>query len=629
MAKCSAGPIIDVLINKLFKWINDKINELIEKILSSFDNLFEEIGEMIIIIQEKTGNLIDKIIEKASPIIKLAEYIKKIITKIIEVIQSKSDIKVVIIDITDISSFIINNGIQNLTKPITEFIETFKTGIKETINNEYNKIKSGAIDFYESKKSRFNTEYNKIKDKAVNLPDKLSKLLDDKKKLFLEEYNKGKESIIKKTDIKLGILINTQKIKDSFYNIIKKVKFSIGIEIKKIKETIKDKITDYNKFIMNIYEDIIDFINKCMKFTIDRFVDNKLFVFEQIVVFILDVLTNKYETENLNEDSLMELLKTHFQKKINGCEILCSFLIKNDILPLIQKIREYTKEKLFTINSYYESILNMAKSYLNFFLQDAQIYIEKAFKCLEAFDYFNKYINKVYNKICLYEFFFISELKSFNSFITEITDEINRVKNEEINELSNILEQKIEKEYKRLMELKDDIKDEIKDKFEIVENKVIKKVDNTICETASDIENKLIDIAHNLGENAEKYLQNLYPNDISSKLFNLLKKKKDNLLTNLEVEELNIGINRFCNSNLINKTKNIVDAIDLNKANSIINTISRIKNALKISNKIEFKNNIKSKIREKIMSLYNSKIEPELKKFTEGQCKNLINKILK
>ena len=179
------------------------------------------------------------------------------------------------------------------------------------------------------------------------------------------------------------------------------------------------------------------------------------------------------------------------------------------------------------------------------------------------------------------------------------------------------------------MQMKDNLKDEIKDKFEFFENKVIKSIDNKICETASDIENKLFEISQNLDEHAEKYLQMIYPKDINFKLFSLLKKKKDNLLTNLENEELNNGIKRFCNSNFINKSKNIIDAIDLKKVNSIIDDISRIKNSLKISNKIEFKNNIKSKIKEKIMSLYNSKIEPTLREFTKRECKKLIDKILK
>lgn len=83
---------------------------------------------------------------------------------------------------------------------------------------------------------------------------------------------------------------------------------SIDKEKIKIKETIKDSITSYNQFIMDIYDDIIDFINKCMKYEIDKYVDNELLALEEIVVFILDILTEKYETENLNENNLYKLL---------------------------------------------------------------------------------------------------------------------------------------------------------------------------------------------------------------------------------------------------------------------------------------------------------------------------------
>ena len=121
------------------------------------------------------------------------------------------------------------------------------------------------------------------------------------------------------------------------------------------------------------------------------------------------------------------------------------------------------------------------------------------------------------------------------------------------------------------MQFKDGVKNKINGTFETFENKVMKPVDDKICKTASDIENKLLNVAQNLDEKAEEYLQKIYPKDIDSKLFRLLKKKKDNLLSQFESEELNERINRFCNSQLINKTKNIMDKIYLENANSIIN----------------------------------------------------------
>ena len=98
-------------------------------------------------------------------------------------------------------------------------------------------------------------------------------------------------------------------------------------------------------------------------------------------------------------------------------------------------------------------------------------------------------------------------------------------------------------------------------------------------------------------------------------------------MTKFESDKLNEGINRLFNSQLINTTKKIMDKIDLDKANSIIDDINRISNSLRINSKYEFKNNIKSKIKEKILYLYSSKIEKELREFINNLVNKLINKI--
>ena len=618
------------LIDLLLKWIKVKIDELIEKILSQFDTLFEEIGAKIIIIQEKAGNVIDKILDKVSSVIKLIGEIKKIIEKIINTIQNSNDIISVIRNLFDISVFIQKNGIQNLTKPFTECINEIKDGIKSTIEKEYNKIKDNGIKYYKKGKNKINEEYTHIKKKVLNLPDNLAKKLDEKKREFEEEYRKGKEIILRETDIKLNIFIDTQKIEKIFYNIINEVKSNIVKETNKIKEEIKNSLNEYNTFILDLYNDIIDFIDECLKSDISKYVDNELYALEETVIFILDVIRDKYDIEIYNENNLEGLLISHFKKKIINGQKFCVFLIGKGLLSKIIKIREYAKNKLNTVQSFYDTILNMTKKYLNLLLQNAKEYLSKTSKCFDnAFDYFLEYIEKIYNNCCLCEIYFINKLKSINSFITDITTKINEKKNKEINELSNKLEQSIEKEYNKLMQFKDGVKNKINGTFETFENKVMKPVDDKICKTASDIENKLLNVAQNLDEKAEEYLQKIYPKDIDSKLFRLLKKKKDNLLSQFESEELNERINRFCNSQLINKTKNIMDKIDLDKANSIIDDISRISNSLRINNKYEFKNNIKNKIKSKIMELYNNKIENELREFIKKLVEKLINKINK
>ena len=131
-----------------------------------------------------------------------------------------------------------------------------------------------------------------------------------------------------------------------------------------------------------------------------------------------------------------------------------------------------------------------------------------------------------------------------------------------------------------------------------------------------------------IDDKTEKYLEMIYPHEINTKLFNLLKEKKDKLLNNLYVKEIDDGINKISNSNLLNKSKNIIESIDLDRANSIINDIRNISNSLKLENKIEFRETVKNKIEEKIMSLYNYKLKPNLENLIKKACKGLINKII-
>ena len=58
-------------------------------------------------------------------------------------------------------------------------------------------------------------------------------------------------------------------------------------------------------------------------------------------------------------------------------------LIEKGLLSNIKKIRKYTKDKLNTIQSFYDSILNMTKKYLNLLLQNAKEYLSSTSKCLD------------------------------------------------------------------------------------------------------------------------------------------------------------------------------------------------------------------------------------------------------
>lgn len=90
------------------------------------------------------------------------------------------------------------------------------------------------------------------------------------------------------------------------------------------------------------------------------------------------------------------------------------------------------------------------------------------------------------------------------------------------------------------------------------------------------------------------------------------------------VKEIDDGIHKFSNSNLLNKSKNIIESIDLDRANSIINDIRNISNSLKLENKIEFRDTVKVKIEEKILNLYTYKLKPKLENLIKKAYKGII-----
>jgi hypothetical protein len=367
-----------------------------------------------------------------------------------------------------------------------------------------------------------------------------------------------------------------------------------------------------------------------MKLDLDEYVENKFDALEEIVIVILDItiINKNYENEDLNEKNLMDILIIHFTKKIKKCEEFCKFLIVNNLLSLINKIRRYTIEKIDNFQSVYDTIKNMAKKYINLFKQDVQKYLNENFKLMKGFDYFLDYIDMIYKKCNLYEIYIIQNLNSINIFINTTVEKINETKNKEIEYISNILKQKIDEEYIKLLQIKDNVKNKINEAFDTVENKILNPIDNKICKTASEIENKLMDVAHYVDDKTEKCLEMIYPSDIDTKLFNFIKEKKDNLLNKLYVKEIDEGIHEFSNSNLINESKNLIESIDIDKANSMINDIRNISNSLKIENKIVFRDKVKNKIEEKIMFLYTNNLKPILEELINKACKKIINKII-
>ena len=78
-----AENLIEKISNKLLEWIKNLINDLTEKILNQFDNLFEELGTQMIILQEKM-KIDEEIIKKIEKIIDLLQQIQSFISDIIK-----------------------------------------------------------------------------------------------------------------------------------------------------------------------------------------------------------------------------------------------------------------------------------------------------------------------------------------------------------------------------------------------------------------------------------------------------------------------------------------------------------------------------------------------------------------
>ena len=151
-----------------------------------------------------------------------------------------------------------------------------------------------------------------------------------------------------------------------------------------------------------------------------------------------------------------------------------------------------------------------------------------------------------------------------------------------------------------------------------------KTIDKKICKTANDIEENLMYYVGNLDKQAREYLQMIYPQNIDEKLFDYLKEKKNNILKSKNVKDLNNALIKLGQSDKFNKINNFVNAIDFQKANSILDDISNIANKLQPINKESFKNNIKNEIKNKLLMLYQQYLEKELKQLIQKTCDDLI-----
>ncbi len=168
--------------------------------------------------------------------------------------------------------------------------------------------------------------------------------------------------------------------------------------------------------------------------------------------------------------------------------------------------------------------------------------------------------------------------------------------------------------------------------FEKFDKNAIQSIDNKICNKASEIKEKLKNYAENLDEEAINYLKMKFPNNIDENLFDYIKQKKNNVLNislinnNNNIEKINNALMKLEQTNILNKTEEIVNKIDF-QTNSVLDEIKNISNILKPENKEKFKNDIKNKIKNKIIDLYEIHLKNKIEELVQKTCETIINKI--
>ena len=118
-----------------------------------------------------------------------------------------------------------------------------------------------------------------------------------------------------------------------------------------------------------------------------------------------------------------------------------------------------------------------------------------------------------------------------------------------------------------------------------------------------------------------------YPENIDKKLFDYIKEKKNSILESRKIKKLNNALVKIVQSEQLNKVNNFVNAIDIQKANSILDEIKKLFIILYPISKEEFKENIKYKKREEILNLYEACWENEMKNLIKSSCEYIISKI--
>ena len=654
--------LTEKILEKLSNFIKDLLNELLKNLLSKFDDLFEELGTKIIILQEKMIN--EKIINQIEKIINLFQqiqnFISEILNSIIEIIKNgKIDSEKINEIINNLSEILIKKGIEKLKEPINNFINNVHNDCKTLISNEYEKIKNKGIEIYEKQKKLINDEikeikeeYLNIKNNILNLPEELKNEINNKKIELENIYKNEKEKIINSTNLELKFFDDFDFIE--FFN---KIKTKINDEIQIIINETNDKIEIINDEIKTFFYDLINLIEKLINFDFEEFSNEKLIISEEILIYVLNCFFYKIDfisNENYLKNSLLNYFETKNEINSENIEKIIEYLNNKEIFKIIEKIIEIrdfieienlNKEK-------YELILNFIKNYFSLLKFDLINFINNNnFIETEKINFFKEIIEKFFKNCNLCEIYIKNNISEFKN---DLINKINEYKNKQLNNISNEFEKKVQNEINLISSNFNSIENKYKNAIQTGENKLFEKInsfisndknnnltefenfdknaiqsiDNKICNKASEIEEKLKNYAENLDEEAINYLKMKFPND--DNLFDYIKQKKNNVFNNFmnnnnnNVEKINNALMKLEQNNFLNKTEEIVNKI---QTNNVLDEIKNISNFLKPENKEKFKNDIKNKIKNKILDLYETQLKNKIEELVKKTCETIINKI--
>ena len=642
--------IINELINKLFSKIDDIIkpmkdfvdkvfdgNEKLEAyklyenvIIEGYKNIrkkgIEEYEKIKNIVGEKYTKVKEEYLQKRKEICSLPDELeKKFQEKKDELVKKYKEIGDNIIKST-------NKKIEELKKMnLEEEFRQFFRSIKNNINDKLNEIKKET-------KNKINT----ISSKIPNFIDNFTNLIDNILKINFGPYDNNKIDICE--HISTFILeVESGNIKVKYENenkeVIEKTVEELLINYLKQKLNIEaDQLTDIiaylfqnklnsiimgkiNDYLINYANKELDAIKSYYKPTL-MFIKNYFGIFKGNISNFINQFRDKINSKIDCFDYFIEYINEIFENN-NLFDFYC-FVEKNILInkefrnTLLDNINNL-KDKLITslstkleneTNKLYEKIINSNK------YKELK---EKSTKTIN--DFVDKAENKVFGHI--------------NNILKDIDNKNNEKEIKDKNIDKNLEKKDDEKNNEKIIKEKKDKKESEFDKFD---KNIGKVIDNKISSNAAELEQKLLQYAKNLDEQAQEYLKLKFGNKIDKKIFddifnsiNILKEKKNKLFESEKIKndfkKLDNALYDIATSKPVEKSIKFIDGINVKLANEILDEIEKITPLLETKTKEDFRDNFKKLIKEKIYQCYEKFLEPKLKELVIGLGEKIIDKI--